>query len=537
MKLQNLTIIFVIIIIPVTLILSAYVGSQIDTASLQQSYSTSLMDATHDAVVAFELNSQDNSYSNNSESLRRDLIAAINTFSTSLASGLKIPGANKERIMPYIPAILITLYDGYYIYSPAEYMGMEKVEENGEWVDKLRTNSELKHVLKPYVYYSAKYVKGSNYVVVNYSLDNYITIYGNINGEVISKSGYLESEDFLDNIQPSEQLSEHVAYKANPNDKYAIVSGKGTAPQINFFYDGGRKIYNIDGTNYRINGIDKVEYKVARPNNQDTSADTYKKQAETFNNWLRNDNTGKKVVNLVTPENAVKPDGTKYTEFNGNNMQILKVTNENNPEDPASEFNQHKREIIRQSIQDNLNNAMALYNKHSMALGTNAEFRMPKLTELDWDKILKNVNIVTFMQGLPMGNKVYNDYAIVTSTDNKQYVSPNSLYFIDNDNTYHTIMHVVEKNLNITKGYKSQDFKKVKYEGKNDDGQDAYRYYYRRPEYACYECIVDTGGISEIDWGKLNSASSSIKQAYYTALARERYNLDKVTKVLINYNN
>ena len=172
MKLQNLTIIFVIIIIPVTLILSAYVGSQIDTASLQQSYSTSLMDATHDAVVAFELNSQDNSYSNNSESLRRDLIAAINTFSTSLASGLKIPGANKERIMPYIPAILITLYDGYYIYSPAEYMGMEKVQnEEGKWVDKLRTNSELKHVLKPYVYYSAKYVKGDNYVVVNYSLE------------------------------------------------------------------------------------------------------------------------------------------------------------------------------------------------------------------------------------------------------------------------------------------------------------------------------------------------------------------------------
>lgn len=486
MKLQNLTIIFVIIIIPITLILSAYVGSQIDTASLQQSYSTSLMDATHDAVVAFEANSQDNSYSNNSESLRRDLIAAINTFSTSLASGLKIPGANKERIMPYIPAILITLYDGYYIYSPAEYMGMEKVEKSeGKWVDKLQTNSELKHVLKPYVYYSAKYESGNNYVVVNYSLDNYITIYGKIDNKVISKSGYLESDTVLSSILNSEEtLSEKIAYRKPQGNDYKYIESNN---EVEFFYEGGKKIYNIGNKIYRLNNLDLIEYKENKT--KDTSAKDYKAQAQAFTNWVQGNDT---LLSIVTPENAVKPDGTKYIEFQGKSTPILKVTGDNNPEDPASEFNQHKREIIRQSIQDNLNNAMALYNNHSMALGTNAEFRMPKLTELDWDKILKNVNIVTFMQGLPMGNKVYNDYAIVTSTDNKQYVSPNSLYFIDSDNTYHAIMHAVEKKLNITKGYKSQDFKKVKYEGINKDGQNAYRYYYRRPEYACYECIVDT---------------------------------------------
>lgn len=58
MKLQSLCIIFVVLIIPVTLVLSAYIGSQIDTASLQQSYDTTLMDATHDAVVAFEINTR-----------------------------------------------------------------------------------------------------------------------------------------------------------------------------------------------------------------------------------------------------------------------------------------------------------------------------------------------------------------------------------------------------------------------------------------------------------------------------------------------
>lgn len=88
MKLQNMTVIFSIIIIPVTLILSAYIGVQIDTAVLQQKYDTKLMDATHDAVVAFELNTINNKYSNNSDSMRRDIKASINTFSTSLATSL-----------------------------------------------------------------------------------------------------------------------------------------------------------------------------------------------------------------------------------------------------------------------------------------------------------------------------------------------------------------------------------------------------------------------------------------------------------------
>lgn len=58
MKLQNMAVIFAIIIIPITIMLSAYIGIQVDTASLQHSYDTELMDATHDAVVAFELNTE-----------------------------------------------------------------------------------------------------------------------------------------------------------------------------------------------------------------------------------------------------------------------------------------------------------------------------------------------------------------------------------------------------------------------------------------------------------------------------------------------
>ena len=36
------------------------------------------------------------------------------------------------------------------------------------------------HILKPYVYYTMRYIQGNYDFVVNYSLDNYMTIYGTI---------------------------------------------------------------------------------------------------------------------------------------------------------------------------------------------------------------------------------------------------------------------------------------------------------------------------------------------------------------------
>ena len=91
MKLQNMTIIFSIIVIPITLLLSAYIGTQIDTLALQQQYDTKLLSATHDGVVAFELNTMNNQYSTNADSIRRDILASINAFSTSLATSFGTP--------------------------------------------------------------------------------------------------------------------------------------------------------------------------------------------------------------------------------------------------------------------------------------------------------------------------------------------------------------------------------------------------------------------------------------------------------------
>ena len=118
MKIQELAIIFAIIILPVIIILSYYIHREIDTIALQTAYDTKLIDATHDAMASFELNTANEDLSSVSDALRSIIEASNNTFFNSLVTNLGMSNANKSYIQSYIPAILYTLYDGYYIYSP-----------------------------------------------------------------------------------------------------------------------------------------------------------------------------------------------------------------------------------------------------------------------------------------------------------------------------------------------------------------------------------------------------------------------------------
>lgn len=485
MKLQNMTVIFSIIVIPITLILSAYIGIQIDTVMLWRQYDTKLMDATHDAVVAFELNTINNKYSTNADSIRRDIKAAINTFSTSLATGFGLPAGGSSTIMPYIPALVFTLYDGYYIYSPHEY----NYEYNGE------QKTGYEHILKPYIHYSGRYKNGSNDITVNYSLDNYVTIYGYIGSEYISYSGYLI-------------------------DTSKLVVNNGTVTEYKLA--GGDNLITAEKETIKYNDVD-ANNNVVQKQTQTDSMQKYYQEAYDFTKWIT---TNQSLITTVTPENAIKSDGSKFTEFSGDNTYILSISSNNDPEDRASAFTQHKREIMKLSIQDNLNNSIKVYNEHSPSMGTHANFQMPILTEDDWEKILTNVNLISFMEGVPVGTKIYNNYTIVTSTQNKQYINPNSIYFVDNTNTYHRInCPVLEKNINngssIT-GYKSLDFRRHQYPNDNT------KYYYKHSEYACYTCIVNS--LNEDT--EIQKLSPVLLKSYYKALARERYDLNKTTEML-----
>ncbi len=251
MKLQGMSIVFALVIVPIILVLSYYIGLQVNTIKLQTSYDSKLLDSTYDAMSAFELNTANEDLSTVSDSLRTIIEASYNVFISNLSTNLGMSNANKSRVEPFIPAILYTLYDGYYICAPTKvptvlidsegnavavgdrgvsgnngnYTYKEPDEDSDatandflDYGELKNSNHELdygqllyekegtknvytadineakletKNVLKTYMPYSARYV-GSNFdLEIIYTLDNYVTIEGTIGNVYYTKSGYL----------------------------------------------------------------------------------------------------------------------------------------------------------------------------------------------------------------------------------------------------------------------------------------------------------------------------------------------------------
>lgn len=206
MKLQNLAIIFIIIILPISLVLATYTKSRVDTISNQSQYDSKLNDATHDALKAYQINSFSSNSSDLTNSKIRDIKGSVNTFFNSMASNFSTLGYTKETLQNYVPALVYTMYDGYYIYSPYvntwddetnDYVEAQKeLYKDDPYYEQAFNKDEILFGLKPYVYYSCRYKKGTDTdVVITYSLDNYIQIQGLVNEKAISKYGYLLDVD------------------------------------------------------------------------------------------------------------------------------------------------------------------------------------------------------------------------------------------------------------------------------------------------------------------------------------------------------
>ena len=196
MKIQNLAVIFIIIVLPISMVITAYVQNQIETLELQVSYDFKLKQATADALKAFQLNTVNSSTSDLANSKIRDIEASVNSFFNSMANQFNMVGYNQDILQEYVPAVVYTLYDGYYIYTPFTNTldpddGLNDPEDSDYYY-----NDKKIYSLKPYIHYSCRYIQGSNTdVVITYTLDNCITVEGTINGDAVYKTGYL-----IDNI-------------------------------------------------------------------------------------------------------------------------------------------------------------------------------------------------------------------------------------------------------------------------------------------------------------------------------------------------
>ena len=97
MKIQNLAIIFIIIILPISIVLATYTQYQIQTINAQTLYDNKLSSATYDAIRAIQINTTENDFSELANSKIRDLEASISTFKNSIMSTFSLNGYSDDE--------------------------------------------------------------------------------------------------------------------------------------------------------------------------------------------------------------------------------------------------------------------------------------------------------------------------------------------------------------------------------------------------------------------------------------------------------
>ncbi|MBP7025152.1 MAG: hypothetical protein KBB10_03535, partial [Clostridia bacterium] len=572
MKLQGLAVIAIIIILPMTIILSSYSQSQIKTLQLQTQYDSKLQNATYDAIKAFQLNMSNSSTSDLANSKMRDIKASVNTFYNSLASHFNMVGYGKDVLQNYVPAIVYTLYDGYYIYSAYDNTldADDKFDKNASYKD-----GENIYGLKPYIYYSCRYKRGNQFdIVITYSLDSYITIQGTIGNEKINKSGYvlsgvekrdddiyykgvkIEEEDMSDSgFQQYVYIPGATATKEGEKDIYINGNKAGAIKKYQCKKINGVKYY-IDDENknkvFTMLNDEQIYQNDISFDNKNTNGKKYYEDAMKFSEWVKSN------LGDLSSNDAVDASGNLYNSDNYRDSNPFvagrKIFSELNNdwrssskciEDTDSEFNAHRIEVIKNSIESNLIVAISNYNKVSSS-GVN--FQTPKLTDIDWEELTTNVSMITFLQGLNIGGKIYSGYSIVRNDITEDFVSEDSIYICyTNTATYYKVTDTTLTDQNeidpsSTIGIFNVDFER-KTAQVSDKEQEKNIYYYPRSDMASYKSIINSNNNSNsatsikeyLDKvGQYNSTDFKyrIAQKYYTALGRERYGMYRVTNFL-----
>ncbi len=506
MKLQHFAVIFIIIIVPISFLLSGYMGSKIEEVNMQTEYNSRISDATYDGIKAFELNTNKENKKMSIKEKEQEVGYAIEIFYKTLANKFSTSGYNSNSLKDYTPAILFNLYDGFFIQS--KYKNVE--------------NNNYEYGLKPYEYYSCRYVKSNDYdFIVNYTLDNYISVFGKVNGEIVNRSGYL-----ID------------IRKIDDDSKNKIDNGE----QISNIYYDDLKIEKEVLTDFQIKNEDNL---ILQDENtyESTSALEYYIESYKFTKWVTEN------LKNIKPKDAIDGNTLEKLKFTINktieNENIFEINDNNIPENRDSIFYMHKEAVIRKKIEDSLMNAIANYNQFSTA---NYEFVLPNLKETDWENITTKVCMTSFVQGLSIKGKYYNNYATVVSNTNTEFINKNDLIVLANDGNYHTLncKELIKETANndsfaIT-AYSKRNLSRQKIE------KNSTTYYYyphivnntKKNYLNCYKCIANLSEVYSFEQvvnGEITDESGNvlytkeglnkIRTIYFTSLAREKYDLRK----------
>ena len=541
MKIESLAIIFILIILPITIVLSEYSKAQAQTLELETLYDSRLITATHDALKTFQINTFNDTQSDIADSKINSIEASINSFYNSMESSFGLQGYSKDDLKTYTPALVYTMYDGYYIYSP--YTNIANTDETtGLTIDPMDQGGKNQTIygVKPYVYYSCRYKPQSDNdsdFIITYSLDNYISISGMIDGKYVKKSGYLISLENLKKngntyfyngteILQEASLSEKIVDENGNINSYKYVKING----IKYYWDEAEKyiFYVLNGTRIKQATQQKnseLYEKYITIIQENNSAINYYKEAYEFTNWL----TSNSVLRTLKASDAVNSNGNKIDLSDGSYTYIFKKDPNKSEipfEYPTSNFNEQRKAVIRHSIEINLSVAIANFNKYS---NSGNDFQMPKLKETEWELLYNKVSIISFLQGLSIGGKVYNGHTVVTNEKTEEVVQDDDIYITTKDGYYHRVNDKNLDNLETKLGVLSTDFE-IRKNQKNN------LYYLHKDELGAYTSIVNQEDVNNkfdsiYEYLKNTNVDNDIKQLYYTALGRERWGTYKTENI------
>ncbi len=558
MRIQDLAIIFIIIILPISLVIASYTQYQIQTINTQTLYDSRLSSATYDAIRAFQINTNENKQSDLANSKIRDLEASISTFRNSIMSSFSLNGYSEDDLNSYIPALVYTLYDGFYIYSPYKNINYRYEDENGGTVtdvnntsggQKADDNGKNIYGLKPYISYSCRYKRGDIDVVITYALDNHVTVQGMIGNEYINKDGYL-----IDNIKEEGESIKYngVNIETEVTKEYLPLNGDQIFSYIKL---DNKKYYLDEGSRKIISRLNQNEITVQYSDEKEPQlyvagrdaifnnklAQDYYKDALEFTNWFKTrglqDLTYEDAYDIEIDSDGNIESGKKIWENNKNKIFEFNDGEDysKNIENETSSFNQHRLAVIRHKIEVNLSIAISNYNNYS---GATNVFQMPELKEDEWDNVIHNISLISFLQGIPIGGKTYNGYSIVTNSESEEVVLEQNIYILGTDkkanqNKYYRIGDrdlVNSDNVSISAGaYGNNSAGRLNLDFKRDilttkDGARSLYFYPLKLYNASYNSIIMQNDVDTYDdiYIYVNESNDDLKKAFYTALGRER---------------
>lgn len=589
MKIQELAIIFIIIILPISLVLSVYTQNQVQTINTQTLYDNRLTSATYDAMRAYQLNAANSTTSDMSNSKTRDIEASVSAFRNSIMTAFELNGFTANELNSYIPALVYTMYDGLYIYSPYSNIAEVNTDANADEEVKIKTEGQKEYGLKPYISYSCRYKTTNIDVVITYSLDNHIAVKGMIGRKYVNKEGYLidgiecsinpdEEIKINDEIEKenviikyngieigTESLKEYLPLSIDKNDEnaaYPYAKINGTKYYLIDDKEGDQQIVYVSNgffrTQCKSTDSDKTAfnaYKNIIENNY--MAKEYYYEAYKFTHWFKTSGLSALTYGDALDEVLVKnSDGSgaeqKYREiWPENSTPIFQFNSssdiKDNIENETSTFNQHRLAVIRYKIENNLAIAISNYNAYSGA--TKVVFQMPELKEDEWDQIIHNISLISFLQGLPIGEKTYNGYTLVTNSESEEVVLEGNIFMLgesaNREKVYYRIGDVELEaggtaTLNagnygdkVSAGRLNLDFKR-RYVTRTDKTQ-TYYYYQMRNFKASYNSVVMQDKVTTFDdiYKYISGVSPDYQKAFYTALGRERQGSSAVDMISI----